>query len=123
MIKLIDTGSSDEKVWEKLDFLCLLVEKAGWHKLSLSISSAALNKIISLFPTQYSRISLVWLSLANKSKNFGGTNSFNEFQAMSIWSELRAEGKFVNNVDADAFEKEVGISYSRAKEIEEELKS
>ena len=41
---------------------------------------------------------------------------------MSRWSELRGEGKFVNNVDPDAFEKEVGIPYSRAKEIEEELK-
>jgi len=123
MIKPIDAGSSNEEVWEKLDFVCLLVEKAGWHKLSLSISKAALNKIISLFPTQYSRISLVWLSLAKKSKIFGDTNCFNEYQAMSRWSELRGEGKFVNNVDPDAFEKEVGISYSQALGIEEGLKA
>jgi hypothetical protein len=123
MIKLIDTASSDEEVWEKLDFVCLLVEKAGWSELSLSISRTALDKIISLFPTQYSRISLVWLSLANKSKNFGDTNSSNEYQAMSRWSELRAEGKFVNHIDPDAFEKEVGIVHKRALEIEKEFKS
>jgi hypothetical protein len=36
-------------------------------------------------------------------------------------SELRGKGKFVNNVDHDSYEKEVGIPYSRALEIEEEI--
>ena len=42
---------------------------------------------------------------------------------MSRWSELRAEGKFVNHVDPDAFEKEVGIAHERPLEIEKEFKS
>ncbi len=53
----------------------------------------------------------------------GELDKAGEYKAMSRWSELRGEGKFVNNIDPDAFEKEVGIPYPRAKEIEEELKS
>jgi hypothetical protein len=42
---------------------------------------------------------------------------------MAKWSELRSQGQFLEKVDPVAFEKEVGIPYSRAIEIEEALKA
>jgi len=68
-------------------------------------------------------MALGWLNLANRSKENGNKNAHSEYKAMSKWSELRGEGKFVNNVDPDAFEKEVGIAHERALEIEKEFKS
>ena len=66
--------------------------------------------------TSYNKLGKVYVSK-------GELDKAGEYQAMSRWSELRGEGEFVNNIDPDAFEKEVGISYSRAKEIEEGLRS
>ena len=42
---------------------------------------------------------------------------------MAKWSELRSQGEFLDKVDPKAFEEEVGITYSRAIEIEEALKA
>ena len=44
-----------------------------------------------------------------------------EYKGMAKWGELRAQGQFAEKIDPKAFEKEVGIPYSRALEIEEEI--
>ena len=53
----------------------------------------------------------------------GEEHKTKEYKAMAKWSELRAKGQFLQDVDQVSFEKEVGIPYSRALEIEEELRS
>ena len=122
-IQLSEKGELAEEDWEKFDFVCFLAQKAGWKSLALSLTQATLSVLSTILPAQHPRMALGWLNLANRSKENGNKNAHTEYQAMSKWSELRGEGKFVNIVDPDAFEKQVGISYSRAKEIEEELKS
>ena len=42
---------------------------------------------------------------------------------MARWSEIRAKGQFLQEVDQVSFEKEVGISFSRALKIEEKNKT
>ncbi|MDG1326176.1 MAG: hypothetical protein P8P49_10435, partial [Opitutales bacterium] len=41
--------------------------------------------------------------------------------AMTKWAELRSQGQFAEEIDPKAFEKEVGIPYSRALGIEEDI--
>jgi len=40
---------------------------------------------------------------------------------MAKWSQLRAEGRFLDEIDPVEFEKEVGISHERARQIEEDI--
>ena len=119
-----EKGELAEEDWEKFDFVCFLAQKAGWSSLALSLTQATLSVLSAILPAKnIHEWHLGWLNLANRSKENGNKNAHTEYKAMSKWSELRGEGEFVNNIDPNTFEKEVGIPYSRAKEIEEELKS
>ncbi|MDG1326288.1 MAG: hypothetical protein P8P49_11025, partial [Opitutales bacterium] len=118
-----EKGELTEEDWEKFDFVCFLAQKAGWNSLALSLTQATLSVLSAILPAEHPRMALGWINLANRSKENGNPNAHTKYQAMAKWSELRGEGKFVDDVDLEAFEKKVGIPYSQALEIEEVLKA
>ena len=71
----------------------------------------------------YSSIQKSYQKLTEIFEHSGDKTQTVKYKAMVKWAELRTQGQFLEKVDPKAFEKEVGIPYSRAIEIEEEIKT
>jgi len=108
----------EEQDLKKIDLVCLLAREANWNKCERAICEQALRLHLRILGPKHPRVALCWRNLAHTE----GKERAKEYKAMAKWAELRAQGQFAENVDPEAFEKEVGIPYSRALEIEEELK-
>ena len=93
----------------------------GETEKGVSFSHFALKCKLEQEVPRYSSIQKSYQKLTEIFEHSGNEGRAQENEAMAKWSELRSEGRFLDEIDSVEFEKEVGISHEWARQIEEDI--
>jgi tetratricopeptide (TPR) repeat protein len=93
----------------------------GEIEKGVSFSHRALKCKLEQETLSYSSIQKSYQKLTEIFEHAGNEDRAQENEAMAKWSELRSEGRFLDEIDSVEFEKEVGISHEWARQIEEDI--
>ena len=93
----------------------------GEIEKGVSFTHRALKCKLEQETLSYSSIQKSYQKLTEIFEHAGNEDRAQENEAMAKWSELRSEGRFLDEIDSVEFEKEVGISHEWARQIEEDI--